>query len=149
MGMRDTVADQSLGMRRAAPGTMSTNDIHGIEEGWSVKSADGENVGSVEETTETYILVKSGLLNATHKYLPAAVLEHVRPEVKEIGISLVKEEVETGDWTEIPTEPPRAEGAPLNEESYEDTDAVASSIARSTNESDPDVLRRGGQTPGR
>ena len=82
---------------------MTTNDIHGIEAGWSVKSADGETVGSVEETTDTYILVKSGLLNATHRYLPAAVLEHVRPEVKEIGISLVKEEVETGDWSEIPT----------------------------------------------
>ena len=129
---------------------MTTNDIHGIEAGWSVKSADGETVGSVEETTDTYILVKSGLLNATHRYLPAAVLEHVRPEVKEIGISLVKEEVETGDWSEIPTELPRSEGAPLNDESYEDADAVAASIARSANDTDlPDAVRRDPRPPGR
>ena len=129
---------------------MTTNDIHGIEAGWSVKSADGENVGSVEETTDTYILVKSGLLNATHRYLPAAVLEHVRPEVKEIGISLVKEEIETGDWSEIPTELPRSEGAPLNDESYEDTDAVAAAISRSANDTDlPDVVRRDPRPPGR
>ena len=112
---------------------MSTNVIPGIEEGWSVKSADGEHIGSVEETTETYILVKSGLLNATHRYLPSAVLEHVRPEVKEIGISLVKEEVETGDWTAIPTELPRSEGAPLNEDAYEETDPIAAGTVR-----DPD-----------
>ena len=128
---------------------MSTNDIHGIQEGWSVTSADGHNVGSVEETTDTYILVKSGLLNATHRYLPAAVLEHVRPEVKEIGISLVKDDVVNGDCSEIPTEPPRTEGAPLNDESYEDTDAVAAAISRSTNEADPDAIRHEGRTPGR
>jgi hypothetical protein len=128
---------------------MSTNDIHGIESGWSVKSADGETVGSVEETTETYILVKSGLLNATHRYLPAAGLEHVRPEVREIGISLVKEELEAGDWSAAPTEPPRAEGAPLNEEYYDDTDAVTTSISRGTNEADPAALRRDAGSPGR
>ena len=128
---------------------MSTNDIHGIEEGWSVKTADGANVGSVEETTETYILVKSGLLSPTHRYLPAKVLEHVRPEVKEIGISLVKEQVETGDWSEIPTEPPRTEGAPLNDELFEDTDSVATSISRDTSDVGPDAIRRETRTPGR
>jgi hypothetical protein len=112
---------------------MSTNDIHGIGHGWSVKSADGENVGSVEETTETYILVKSGHVNATHRYLPAAVLEHVRPEMKQIGISLMKDEFETGDWSTIPTEPPRSEGAPLNEEAYEEADPIAAGTVR-----DPD-----------
>ena len=93
---------------------MTQNDIHGIENGWSVKSADGEGVGSVEETTDRYILVKSGLINTSHRYLPAATLEHVRPELKEIGISLTAEEVEHGDWSEPPAEGPRSEGAPLN-----------------------------------
>ena len=128
---------------------MSTNDIHGIGHGWSVKSADGETIGSVEETTETYILVKSGLIGATHRYLPAAVLEHVRPEVKEIDISLVKEEVEAGDWSEVPTEPPRSEGAPLNEASYDDSDAVSTSLSRGTNDADPAALRRDAGAPGR
>ncbi len=107
---------------------MSSNDIHGIERGWSVKAADGEDVGSVEETTETYILVKSGLINATHRYFPAATLEHVRPELKEIGISLTSDEVEHGDWSDIPTELPRSEGAPLNEEDYEDVDPRTAEI---------------------
>ena len=103
---------------------MSDNDIHGIESGWSVKTADGQAVGSVEETTDRYILVKSGLINASHRYLPAATLAHVRPEMKEIGISLTAEAVEQGDWSEPPTEGPRTEGAPLNVESDAEADEV-------------------------
>ncbi len=103
---------------------MTQNDIHGIENGWSVKSADGAGIGSVEETTDRYILVKSGLINPSHRYLPAATLEHVRPELKEIGISLTAAEVTEGDWSEPPTEGPRTEGAPLNLESDSEVDAV-------------------------
>ncbi|MBA2632472.1 MAG: hypothetical protein H0U86_05670 [Chloroflexi bacterium] len=103
---------------------MSENDIHGIESGWSVKTADGQGIGSVEETTDRYILVKSGLINASHRYLPAATLAHVRPELKEIGISLTAEAVEQGDWSEPPTEGPRTEGAPLNVDSDAEADAV-------------------------
>ena len=103
---------------------MSQNDIHGIEHGWSVKSADGVGVGSVEETTDRYILVKSGLINASHRYLPAATLAHVRPELKEISISLTAEAVEQGDWSEPPTEGPRTEGAPLNVDSDAEADEV-------------------------
>jgi|SRR5687767_5575721 len=101
---------------------MTQNDIHGIENGWSVKSADGSGIGSVEETTDRYILVKSGLISPTHRYLPAATLEHVRPELKEIGISLTAEAVEQGDWSEPPTEGPRSEGAPLNADSDAEAD---------------------------
>jgi hypothetical protein len=101
---------------------MSDNDIHGIEKGWSVKSADGQGIGSVEEVTETYILVKSGLINTDHRYFPARVLEHVRPELGEIGISLTQEQTEAQSWTEVPTELPRTSGAPLNEAEYEDLD---------------------------
>ena len=101
---------------------MTQNDIHGIENGWSVKSVDGESIGSVEETTDRYILVKSGLINTSHRYLPAATLEHVRPELKEIGISLTAEAVEQGDWSEPPTEGPRSEGAPLNVDSDAEAD---------------------------
>lgn len=103
---------------------MSSNDIHGIEKGWSVKTADHHGIGSVEETTDTYILVKSGLINADHRYLPAAVLEHVRPEKKEIDVSLTQEEVEQGDWTEAPAHGPRTEGAPLNAESDEHAEEI-------------------------
>ena len=101
---------------------MSDNDIHGIEKGWSVKSADGQGVGSVEEVTETYILVKSGLINTDHRYFPARVLEHVRPELGEIGISLTQKQVEAESWSEVPTELPRTSGTPLNEEAYENAD---------------------------
>lgn len=94
---------------------MSSNDIHGIEPGWSVKTADGEDIGSVEETTDRYILVKSGLVNPSRHYLPAVELEHVRPEQKEIGISLTKEAFEAGDWSEPPAEGPRTD-VPLNPE---------------------------------
>ncbi len=103
---------------------MTSNDIHGIESGWSVKAADGQGVGSVEETTDRYILVKSGLINASHRYLPAATLAHVRPELKEIGISLTAEAVEQGDWSEPPTEGPRTEGAPLNVGSDAEADEI-------------------------
>ncbi len=103
---------------------MSQNDIHGIENGWSVKTADGQGIGSVEETTDRYILVKSGLINASHRYLPAVTLAHVRPELKEIGISLTAEAVEQGDWSEPPTEGPRTEGAPLNVDSDAEADEV-------------------------
>jgi hypothetical protein len=103
---------------------MSDNDIHGIQQGWTVKGIDGNSVGSVEETTDRYILVKSGLINASHHYLPAVTLEHVRPELKEIGISLTKAEVEEGDWSEPPTEGPRTEGAPLNVDSEAEVDDV-------------------------
>ena len=106
---------------------MSNNDIHGIENGWSVKTADGQSVGSVEETTDRYIRVKAGLLNADHRFLPAATLAHVRPELKEIGVSLTKDEVEQGDWSEPPAEAPRTEGAPLNAESDADVDEVMAS----------------------
>ena len=118
---------------------MTTNDIHGIEKGWSVKTADDQGVGHVEETTDRYILVKTGLINATHHYLPAATLAHVRPELKEIGISLTARtrstrsmviisltaaEVTEGDWSEPPSEGPRTEGAPLNLDSDSEVDAV-------------------------
>jgi len=103
---------------------MSSNDIHGIESGWSVKTLDGHGVGSVEETTDRYILVKSGLISPSHHYLPAATLEHVRPEMKEIGISLTAAQVEEGDWSEPPAEGPRSEGAPLNVDSDAEADDV-------------------------
>jgi hypothetical protein len=108
---------------------MSTNDIHGIESGWSVKSADGQGVGTVEETTDRYILMKTGLITATHHYLPAATLAHVRPELKEIGISLTEAEVAEGDWSEPPTEGPRTEGALLNEQ-VDDVDPVLAGTIR-------------------
>jgi len=113
-------------MRHATcwPKGMSSNDIHGIESGWAVKTADAQGVGTVEETTDRYILVKSGLINASHRYLPAATLAHVRPELKEIGISLTAAEVDEGDWAEPPIEGPRTEGAPLNLESDADVDDV-------------------------
>jgi hypothetical protein len=109
-------------MRRAVPARMSDNDIHGIEKGWNVKSVEGNGIGSVEEVTDTYILVKSGLINTDHRYLPARVLEHVRPELREIGVSLTQDEVEQGDWSQVPTEAPRTSGAPLNGDEYEDND---------------------------
>lgn len=99
---------------------MSSNDIHGIQQGWSVKTADGRDAGSVEETTGTYILVKSGLLNAQRRYLPAATLAHVRPELEEISVSVTHDELEAGDWSQPPAHGPRTDGAPLNEEAYED-----------------------------
>ncbi|MGH2383168.1 MAG: hypothetical protein ACRDG7_18355 [Candidatus Limnocylindria bacterium] len=111
-------------MQPAGGGGMSENDIHGIQSGWSVKTADAQGVGSVEETTDRYILVKSGLINASHHYLPAATLAHVRPELKEIGISLTAAQVDEGDWSEPPAEGPKSEGAPLNVESDEEVDDV-------------------------
>jgi hypothetical protein len=103
---------------------MSENDIHGIQQGWTVKSVDDQSVGTVEETTDRYILVKTGLLATTHLYLPAVTLAHVRPELNEIGISLSAEEVEKGDWSEPPAHGPRREGAPLNADSEEEADAL-------------------------
>jgi len=109
---------------------MSSNDIHGIEHGWKVKTSDGHDIGSVEETADTYILVKSGLINSTQRYLPAVSLAHVRPEMKEIGISLTQEAVEAGDWSEPPIEAPRTENAPINDEDYEDVDPVVAGTVR-------------------
>ena len=111
-------------MHRAGGTGMSENDIHGIQSGWSIKTADAQGVGSVEETTDRYILVKSGLINASRHYLPAATLAHVRPELKEIGISLTAAEVDEGDWSEPPAEGPRTEGAPLNVDSDAEADVV-------------------------
>jgi hypothetical protein len=101
---------------------MSDNDIHGIERGWSVKSADGQSIGSVEEVTETYLLVKSGRSHTDDRFFAAGVLEHVRPEMSEIGISLTQDQVDEAAWSEVPTEPPRTSGAPLNEDEYADND---------------------------
>lgn len=109
---------------------MSSNDIHGIEHGWKVKTSDGNEIGSVEETADTYILVKSGLINSTQRYFPAVSLAHVRPDMKEIGISLTQEAVNQGDWSEPPLEGPRTEGAPLNDEDYEEVDPVAAGTTR-------------------
>jgi hypothetical protein len=108
---------------------MSDNDIYGIEHGWSVKTADGHGIGSVEETTERYILVKSGLINASQHYLPAVTLAHVRPELKEIGIDLTQEQFESGDWSQPPAEGPRSEGAPLNVESDDEGDRIMGNVA--------------------
>ena len=103
---------------------MSDNDIHGIQQGWTVKSVDGESVGTVEETTDRYILVKSGLINAEHRYLPAVALAHVRSELNEAGISLSAQEVEEGDWSEPPAHGPRREGAPLNLDAEQEAEAL-------------------------
>jgi hypothetical protein len=104
---------------------MSTNDIHGIESGWSVKTRDGADLGNVEEANERYILVKSGLIGSGHRYFPSLTLAHVRPDMKDVSLSLSKQEVEEGDWSTEPTELPRTEGAPLNEEAYDEADPVA------------------------
>ena len=103
---------------------MTSNDIHGIEKGWSVKTTDDQGIGHVEETTDRYIMVKTGLINASHHYLPAATLAHVRPELKEIGISLTAAQVAEGDWSAPPAEGPRSEGAPLNVDTDSEVDAV-------------------------
>ena len=109
---------------------MSSNDIHGIGKGWSVKTIDDENVGSVEETTERYILVKSGLISAERRYFPAASLEHVRPDMKEISLGLTEDEVEAGDWSEPPDELPRLAGAPLNPDMENADDVPRAETAR-------------------
>lgn len=98
---------------------MSENDIHGIQGGWSVKSHDGHGLGTVEETTDTYILVKDGLINASRHYLPAAHLAHVRPEMKEIGIDLTQEAFNAGDWSQPPVEGPRWD-VPIHAEAEDD-----------------------------
>lgn len=121
---------------------MSDNDIHGIQSGWTVKTADGQSVGSVEETTDRYILVKTGLINATHNYLPAATLAHVRPELKEIGVALSQAEFDEGDWSEPPAEGPRSEGAPLNVESDEDADAIMRGSIPEPERPTEEVVRR-------
>jgi hypothetical protein len=121
---------------------MSDNDIHGIEHGWTVKTADGQSVGSVEETTDRYILVKSGLINASQHYLPAATLAHVRPELKEIGIGLTQAQFDEGDWSEPPAHGPRTEGAPLNAEDDEEADAIMSGIAVEPERPAEEVTRR-------
>lgn len=121
---------------------MSDNDIHGIQSGWTVKTADGQSVGSVEETTDRYILVKTGLINATHHYLPAATLAHVRPELKEIGVALSQAEFDEGDWSEPPAEGPRSEGAPLNVESDEDADAIMRGSIPEPERPTEEVVRR-------
>jgi hypothetical protein len=36
------------GTRRASQRGMSSNDIHGIQPGWSLKTADDEDIGSVQ-----------------------------------------------------------------------------------------------------
>jgi hypothetical protein len=122
---------------------MSDNDIHGIQQGWTVKTADGNGVGSVEETTDRYILVKSGLINATHRYLPAVTLAHVRPELDEIGISLTQEEFEGGDWSEPPAEGPRTEGAPLNADDDAEADALMRGGAVEPERPAEELIRRG------
>ncbi len=121
---------------------MSDNDIQGIQSGWSVKTADAQSVGSVEETTDRYILVTSGLINASHQYLPAATLAHVRPEMKEIGISLTAAEVEEGDWSEPPAEGPRTEGAPLNVDSNAQADSIMAGPAAPPDKPAEDIVRR-------
>jgi hypothetical protein len=115
------------------PLAMSSNDIHGIEHGWKVKSSDGHELGTVEETTDRYILVKSGLINADRHHLPAATLAHVRPELKEIDVDLSKEAFDAGDWSEPPAEGPRTEGSTLNEEKYSDDEIALAGRVR-----DPD-----------
>lgn len=121
---------------------MSDNDIHGIQAGWTVKTVEGESVGSVEETTDRYILVKTGLINASHHYLPAVTLAHVRPEMKEIGISLTQAEVEAGDWSEPPAEGPRSEGAPLNVDTDAEADTIMSGRIVSPEKPDEDIVHR-------
>ncbi len=106
-------------MRSAVKERMTANDIHGIQSGWTVKSHDGNSVGTVEETTDTYILVKDGLLNPSRHYLPAAHLAHVRPEMKEIGIDLTQEAFGAGDWSQPPAEGPRWD-VPINAEHEDD-----------------------------
>jgi hypothetical protein len=121
---------------------MSDNDIHGIQSGWTVKSADGHSVGSVEETTDRYILVKTGLINASHHYLPAVTLAHVRPELNEIGIALTRAEVDEGDWSEPPAEGPRSEGAPLNVDTDEDADSIMRGSTPELERPTEEVVRR-------
>jgi len=118
---------------------MSENDIHGIQTGWSVKSVDAQGVGTVEETTDRYILVKSGLVSASRHYLPAATLAHVRPELKEISISLTAAQVEAGDWSEPPAEGPRSEGAPLNLDSDAKVDEVMHTQTKAEPERPPTI----------
>ena len=98
---------------------MSDNDIHGIESGWTVKSHDGHSLGTVEETTEAYILLKDGLINPSHHYLPSVHLAHVRPEKKEVGLDLTQEAFQAGDWSNPNVEPPRWD-VPLHEDVDED-----------------------------
>ena len=103
---------------------MSENDIHGIQQGWTVKSVDDQSVGTVEERRTDTSSSRPASLATTHLYLPAVTLAHVRPELNEIGPAEGAEEVEQGDWSEPPARGPRREGAPLNADSEEEADAI-------------------------
>ena len=115
----------------------STNDVTAVEPGWSVKTDDDHKAGTIKEVTDRYFLVSSGTFGGQELYLPLATLEHVRPEFKEIGISLTQAEFEEGDWSQPPTEGPRTSGAPLNESGT--IDVVPAGVDESAPRSDRDT----------
>ncbi len=74
-------------------------------------SRDGEKIGHIDELNPQFFVVSKGLLGREQLYLPRAGDE--RREEDRVYVSLTKDEIEGGDWSQRP------EGAATGDAGYE------------------------------
>ena len=75
-------------------------DPRQIRPDYDVYSADGEDLGDVEEVREGYLVVRKGLLFPHEHYIPFAAITRVEPD--SVYLNVTKDQVEQQGWDEAP-----------------------------------------------
>ena len=73
-----------------------------IETGTSVYGRDGEKIGEVAGTADSYFIIEKGFIFTTDVYVPMSAVSGVDGDG--VRLSLTKQEVENEDWSSMPTE---------------------------------------------
>ena len=75
-------------------------DPRQIKPDYDVYTADGEDLGDVEEVHEGYLVVRKGMLFQHEHYVPFSAITRVEPD--SVYLSVTKDQVEQQGWDEAP-----------------------------------------------
>ena len=75
-------------------------DPRQIKPDYDVYTADGEDLGDVEEVREGYLVVRKGMLFQHEHYVPFSAITRVEPD--SVYLSVTKDQVEQQGWDEVP-----------------------------------------------
>jgi uncharacterized protein (TIGR02271 family) len=75
-------------------------DIRQIERGWDVFGADDAKVGDVSDVRDTYIVVSSGWIFTSERYIPVSAIAGI--EHDRVYLDVSKDEIEAQGWDQPP-----------------------------------------------
>jgi hypothetical protein len=81
---------------------MQATNITPPEVGTLVFGSDGEEIGEISSVGPDYVQIKKGLLFRKEIYIPLTAITGAALGGDGVTISLTKDEIESGDWSQPP-----------------------------------------------